>query len=226
MSADVGGGLADQTDRSARQGVGPGQDPPDTRPEYVDFDVDDFPGGARACLEAVLMASDQPLQTADLARVLALDESDVVRNLTDLVAAYQGHGFELRRSARGWQLTTRPAYQAVVAAFVRDGQSSRLSQAALEALAIIAYRQPVTRSQVAQIRGVNSDGVVRSLLVRGLIREDGADRETHAALLTTTGLFLEQMGMDSLEELPSLAPFLPDEETALAQAQEGAGQEV
>ena len=90
-----------------------------------------------------------------------------------------------------------------------DGQTARLSQAALEALAIVAYRQPVTRAQVAAIRGVNSDGVIRSLTVRGLIKEDGVDPESRAALLVTSEFFLDQMGLKSLDELPSLAPFLP-----------------
>lgn len=93
--------------------------------------------------------------------------------------------------------------------FVTDGQTARLSQAALEALAIVAYRQPVTRAQVAAIRGVNSDGVIRSLTVRGLIKEDGVDPESRAALLVTSESFLDQMGLKSLDELPSLAPFLP-----------------
>jgi segregation and condensation protein B len=118
-------------------------------------------------------------------------------------------GFELRRTARGWQFANRADYEPVVAAFVTDGQTARLSQAALEALAIIAYRQPVTRAQVAAIRGVNSDGVIRSLVVRGLIREEGIDPESRAALLVTSGLFLEHMGLDSLDQLPSLAPFMP-----------------
>ena len=97
----------------------------------------------------------------------------------------------------------------VVSSFVTDGQTARLSQAALEALAIVAYRQPVTRAQVAAIRGVNSDGVIRSLTVRGLIKEDGVDPESRAALLVTSEFFLDQMGLKSLDELPSLAPFLP-----------------
>lgn len=102
-----------------------------------------------------------------------------------------------------------PAFEPVVSSFVTDGQTARLSQAALEALAIVAYRQPVTRAQVAAIRGVNSDGVIRSLTVRGLIKEDGVDPESRAALLVTSEFFLDQMGLKSLDELPSLAPFLP-----------------
>ena len=193
---------------------------PDTRPEYVDFDVQDFPGGLTACLEAILVATDRPLTAEDFSRVLAVDPGPVNAALESLAESYGDRGFELRRTARGWQLTSRTAYQPVVAAFVKDGQTARLSQAALEALAIVAYRQPMTRAQVGQIRGVNSDGVIRALLVRGLIREEGLDEQTHAALLVTTDLFLERMGLQSLEDLPSLAPFLPDEDTALSQVRQ------
>ncbi|AKV56094.1 chromosome segregation protein ScpB [Bifidobacterium actinocoloniiforme DSM 22766] len=177
----------------------------------------DFPGGLDACLEAVLMAVDQPQQAQDLACALQAGAAEVESCLEGLSHRLEreGHGFQLRRSARGWRFATLPVYQPVVAAFATQGQSAHLSQAALEALAIIAYRQPITRAQVAGIRGVNSDGVIRSLLVRGLVREEGLDPESRAALLVTTGLFLELMGVDSVDELPSLAPFLPDEGTAV-----------
>ncbi|MCI1219210.1 MAG: SMC-Scp complex subunit ScpB [Bifidobacterium sp.] len=222
----------------AAAGASRDRNTPPARPEYVDFDVEDFPGGLRGCLEAILMVADQPQQSAVLARVLAVDETQVDKALRALCADYDGHrrttgqdeahdtgdactasdgngsagvprGFELRHTARGWQFANRLAYEPVVAAFVTDGQTARLSQAALEALAIIAYRQPVTRAQVAAIRGVNSDGVIRSLVVRGLIREEGVDTESRAALLVTSGLFLEHMGLDSLDQLPLLAPFMP-----------------
>lgn len=171
-----------------------------------------YSGGLRACLEAILMAADQPQQSADLASVLDTDEVTVERLLENMRSDYEREqrGFELRRTARGWQYTSRAEFAPVVTSFVTDGQTARLSQAALEALAIIAYRQPVTRAQVAAIRGVNSDGVIRSLTVRGLIREDGVDAESRAALLATSALFLDYMGLDSLDQLPSLAPFLPD----------------
>ncbi len=121
------------------------------RPEYVDFDVDGFLGGLPACLEAVLMVCDQPQQAADLARVLAVDEERVTAALETLQRDYDGsdasgrapRGFELRRTARGWQFSSRAVFEPVVSAFVTDGQTARLSQAALEALAIIAYRQPI-----------------------------------------------------------------------------------
>ena len=181
------------------------------------WQADDFPGGLPACLEAVLMVADGPQQERDLARALHCDPKDVRNALESLQREYDGdlehgivpRGFALRSSARGWQYVSRSEFEPVVGAFVTDGQTSRLSQAALEALAIIAYKQPMTRAQVASIRGVNSDGVIRSLTVRGLVQEHGADPQTHAALLETTGLFLEYMGLDSLDDLPSLAPFLP-----------------
>ncbi|GAA6122771.1 SMC-Scp complex subunit ScpB [Bifidobacterium psychraerophilum] len=189
--------------------------PVDTRPEYVDFDVNDFPGGLPACLEAMLMAADQPQHSADLARVLSTAQDQVEEALADLQDDYEGdaskpmRGFELRHTARGWQYCSRAVYENVVSAFVTDGQSAKLSQAALEALSIIAYKQPITRAQVAAIRGVNSDGVIRSLSIRGLVQEDGADPDTRAGLLATTPDFLDHMGLESIADLPSLAPFLP-----------------
>lgn len=181
--------------------------------------VSDYPGGLSACLEAILMAADQPQEAADLSRILRVDTKDVEECLSELAThfANEGHGFCLQHTARGWLFASDAAYQDIVASFITDPQSSRLSQAALESLAIVAYRQPVTRAQVAGIRGVNSDGVIRTLLVRGLIREDGLDHETRASLLTTTPLFLEKMGIDSVDHLPSLAPFLPEEDMAVTE---------
>lgn len=189
------------------------------------FTADDFPGGVRACLEAILMVSDQPLAPRDLARVLGVGVDETLAALRSLRDEYDGHssadgagggssrgsarGFELRQTARGWQFGSRKLFAPVVSRFVKDGQVARLSQAALEALAIVAYKQPVTRAQVTAIRGVASDGVIRSLTMRGLVREVGVDDDTRAALLGTTPLFLEVMGLDSLDGLPSLTPFLP-----------------
>ena len=174
-------------------------------------DAHEYPGGVAACLEAVLMAVDAPQRVPDLARALHCGEPEVEAALEGLRAAYdeQGRGFELRRTAAGWRFASRADYEPVVAAFVADGQPTRLSQAAMEALAIIAYQQPVTRAQVAAIRGVNSDGVIRLLSVHGLIRQDGVDPQSHAALLVTSDAFLDRMGLDSLDRLPSLAPLLP-----------------
>ena len=146
------------------------------------FTAEDFPGGLRACMEAILMVVDQPQHAADLARVLGVGEQEARAALERLSSQYdeEGRGFELRHTARGWQFASRAQYEQVVSAFVTDGQTARLSQAALEALAIVAYKQPVTRAQVAAIRGVNSDGVIRSLTVRGLVREDGVDEDSRA----------------------------------------------
>lgn len=207
------------TSESPRQDVS--SHPVDTRPEYVDFDVDDFPGGLPACLEAMLMAAEQPQHSGDLARVLSISQQQVEKALDDLQEDYQGNdsrrmrGFELRHTARGWQYCSRAEFENVVSAFVTDGQSAKLSQAALEALSIVAYKQPITRAQVAAIRGVNSDGVIRSLSIRGLVREDGVEADTRAGLLVTTSEFLDHMGLESLADLPSLAPFLPQVDTVL-----------
>ncbi|WEV70072.1 SMC-Scp complex subunit ScpB [Bifidobacterium sp. ESL0775] len=184
-----------------------------------------------SCLEAILMVADQPQQAADLARVLALDEGEVTKALESMQREYDGdesrnlapRGFELRHTARGWQYGNRAVFEPVVSAFVTDGQMARLSQAALEALAIVAYKQPVTRAQIAAIRGVNSDGVVRALSVRGLIREEGTDEDSRAALLVTTGLFLEKMGLESLDQLPELAPFMPAASDVVNQAESRGG---
>ena len=200
----------------------------DVRPEYVDFTVEDFPGGLSACVEAILMVADQPQQAQDLARVLAVDETVVEQALELLREEYerQHRGLELRHTARGWQFANRLEFEPVVSAFVTDGQTARLSQAALEALAIVAYKQPVTRAQIAAIRGVNSDGVIRSLTVRGLVREEGTDPDSRAALLVTSGLFLEKMGLESLDQLPSLAPFMPSSESAMREAEDRVGSET
>ena len=122
----------------------------------------------------------------------------------------QGRGFELRNVAGGWRYYTREEYAAVVEAFVLEGQQARLTQAALETLAVVAYKQPVSRARVSAIRGVNVDGVMRTLLTRGLVEEAGGRRVTGAHLYRTTGYFLERIGVQSLDELPELAPYLPD----------------
>ncbi len=180
------------------------------------FDVDDLPGGALATLEAVLMVADEPIPAVRLAAVLALPLDRVEDLLHELAADYRGagggrpRGFELRRAGEGWRIYSAPAYADVVGRFVLEGQTARLTQAALETLAVIAYRQPVTRGQVSAVRGVNVDGVVRTLTARGLVAEVGTDPTSGALLYATTGYFLERMGVSSLDELPPLAPYLPD----------------
>jgi len=140
--------------------------------------------------------------------------------LVEISAQYAdgGRGFELRRAAGGWRMYTHPDYAAYVEKFVLDGQQVRLTQAALETLAVVAYKQPVTRARISAIRGVNCDGVVRTLVSRGLIEESGSEPDSGAFLYRTTTMFLEKNGVDSLDELPSLAPFLPADINAFADA--------
>ena len=182
------------------------------------FDVTILPGGAEAALEAVLMVADEPVPAVQLATVLGLPTGRVEELIAALAAEYRGdtagrpRGFELRELAGGWRVYSAPAHSDVVGRFVLDGQAARLTQAALETLAVIAYRQPVTRGQVSAVRGVNVESVVRTLLARGLIAQVGTEA-TGAVLYGTTPYFLERMGMSALDELPPLAPYLPDLET-------------
>ena len=166
----------------------------------------------RPSLEALLMIADQPLDETTLASAVGAPVPDVTTALTELAQEYaeQGRGFELRNVAGGWRYYTREEFAPVVEAFVLDGQQARLTQAALETLAVVAYRQPVSRSRIAAIRGVNVDGVVRTLVARGLVEEAGHDPEGGAMLYRTSSYFLERMGLDSLADLPPLAPYLPE----------------
>ncbi|GIG26168.1 SMC-Scp complex subunit ScpB [Cellulomonas denverensis] len=186
-------------------------------PETVEtVDVHDLPGGALAALEAVLMVADEPVPALRLATELELPTEEVETLLAELAAEYRGEhggrprGFELRQVGGGWRIYSDPAFHPVVSRFVVNGQTQRLTQAALETLAVIAYRQPVSRGQVSGIRGVSVDGVVRTLTTRGLIGEVGQDPSTGAVLYGTTGYFLERMGLTSLDQLPPLAPYLPE----------------
>lgn len=165
----------------------------------------------RPALEAVLMVADQPLDEATLASAVGHPVSEVGAALADLAREYDeaGRGFELRQVAGGWRYYTREELAGVLERFVLDGQQARLTQAALETLAVVAYQQPVSRSRVSAIRGVNVDGVIRTLLARGLVAEAGHDTVTGAHLYATTRYFLERIGIDSLGELPELAPLLP-----------------
>jgi segregation and condensation protein B len=167
----------------------------------------------RAALEAILLVVDEPVAEMQLAQIVEQPTERVAAMLEDISARYTaaGHGFDLRRAAGGWRLYTRPEYAPYVERFVLDGQSVRLTQAALETLAVIAYKQPVTRSRISAIRGVNCDGVMRTLGTRGLIEECGTEGETGAYLYRTTPLFLEKLGLNSVADLPPLAPFLPDD---------------
>ena len=172
----------------------------------------DDPAELAAAVEAILFVVDAPLDSSSLAATLQVTVAAVEQVVTRLRDGYDERraGIELRDAAGGVRLYTRASVAPHVERFLQGGQRSRLSQAALETLAVIAYRQPVTRSRVSAIRGVNVDGVVRTLLSRGLIVEVGADPDSGAGLFRTSDLFLERMGMQSLEELPSLAPLLPE----------------
>lgn len=163
-------------------------------------------------IEAMLLMATEPSSARDLAAALDAPEAEVVAELEGLSRFYTdtGRGFELRRVAGGWRLATARDLADVIEAWVVSDQRARLSQAALETLAVIAYLQPVTRGRVSGVRGVNVDGVVRTLLVRGLITEVGEDPHTGAMTFATTALFLQKLGLDSLQELPDLAPLLPD----------------
>jgi segregation and condensation protein B len=169
--------------------------------------------GLRACLEAILLVVDEPVAEVVIAQVLERPRDEIATGLRELAASYtsEGRGFDLREVAGGWRFYTREECAPVVERFIRDGQEVRLTQAALETLAVVAYRQPVSRARVSAVRGVNCDGVMRTLGLRGLVEESGTDHETGAILYRTTGYFLERLGLAGLEELPELAPFLPDD---------------
>ncbi len=164
-----------------------------TEEQALDVPVADL----RPSLEAVLMVADQPLDDVTLASAVGYPAEEVVAALSQLAAEYdeQGRGFELRNVAGGWRYYTRDDYAAVVEGFVLEGQQARLTQAALETLAIVAYKQPVSRARVSAIRGVNVDGVMRTLLARGLVEEAGEDGEHGATLYRTSGYFLERIGV-------------------------------
>ena len=169
--------------------------------------------GLRASLEAILLVADEPVPAVVLAQVLERPRSEVAGQLQDMAASYaaEGRGFDLREIAGGWRFYTREDCAPLVERFVSDGQEVRLTQAALETLAVVAYRQPVSRARVSSVRGVNCDGVVRTLVLRGLVEEAGTDPVTGAILYRTTGYFLERLGLGSLADLPDLAPFLPED---------------
>lgn len=170
------------------------------------------PDGVRGAVEALLFVADGPLELTQLAAAVQRPVVEVAQALAAITAELDERqaGWQLRPAATGFRLYTRDSYAPVVEAFLLDGQRSKLSQAALETLAVIAYRQPVTRARISAIRGVNVDGVVRTLLARALITEVGVDPDTGGGLYRTTPQFLEKMGISSVEELPSLAPLLPE----------------
>jgi segregation and condensation protein B len=179
-------------------------------------DPDEFQPGLsddqlRGAIEAIMLVVDNPVTTVVLAQVLEEPTNRVEAMLAELRDEYAkpGRGIDLRQVAGGWRFYTRGEFASYVERFVLDGQQIRLTQAALETLAVVAYKQPVTRSRVSAIRGVNCDGVIKTLVTRGLVEECGTE-EGGAHLYQTTQLFLEKLGLNSVEDLPSLAKYLPE----------------
>lgn len=189
-------------------------------PAAATADADQLPSLADAAdldaaVEALLLVVDSPVGEDALASALSQPVArvaDALRRLRDGYAEF-GRGIDLRRVADGWRMYTRDVYAPFVERLLLEGQRAKLTRAALETLAVVAYRQPVTRSRVAAVRGVNVDGVIRTLLARGLVEEVGTDPETQGLLYRTTELFLERLGLASLEDLPAIAPLLPDVDT-------------
>jgi segregation and condensation protein B len=173
---------------------------------------DDVRAEARRAIEAIVLVGDEPVETTLLAQLLELRPALAEELCCELAAEYeeQGRGFQLARVAGGWRYQSHPAQAPYVERFVLGGQAAKLSAAALETLAIIAYKQPISRAQVASIRGVSVDGVVRTLVQRGYIAEVGRDPGPgQAAMFGTTRAFLEELGLDSLDDLPPLGGFVP-----------------
>lgn len=166
----------------------------------------------KASLEAVLMVADEPLDHLSLAQAVGAPPARVEAALQELAAEYtdQGRGFDLRHVGQGWRFYSREEFAPLIEHFVVDSQQARLTQAALETLAVVAYRQPVSRARISAIRGVSVDSVVRTLIARGLVQEAGTDPDTGAHLYATTGYFLERMGLTTIDQLPEIAPFLPE----------------
>jgi segregation and condensation protein B len=221
--AEQPGPPADRQDLNDLHGFDPGESgaersvagaaplPDDDDGDHLGRNDGDTAPPLRKIVESILLVVDQPVPEVDLAQVLEAPRATVLSVLEDLAAEYlrDQRGFELRQVAGGWRLYTAPDCAPYIERFVLDGQQARLTQAALETLAVIAYRQPVSRQSIAAIRGVNVDGVVRTLLARGLVSEAGEEGPGGAHLYVTTPYFLERLGLRSLDELPNLAPLLP-----------------
>ncbi|MET7991539.1 SMC-Scp complex subunit ScpB [Amycolatopsis sp. NPDC005232] len=189
----------------SEEGVEPVSDLPDVTSDEA----------LEAALEALLLVVDSPAGEQMLAETVGQSVARVTVALRTMAQRLteRGSGIDLRRVGEGWRFYTRDTYAPFVEKLLLDGQRSKLTRAALESLAVIAYRQPVTRARVAAVRGVNVDGVIRTLLARGLIEEMGTDPETTGTLYVTTELFLERLGLSSLNDLPPIAPLLPEVDT-------------
>jgi segregation and condensation protein B len=164
------------------------------------------------CLEAILMVVDEPVSEVVLAQIIEAPTEEISAALRTLADRYEQEqrGFELRQVSGGWRYYSHPEMAPLVEKFVLDGQQARLTQAALETLAVIAYRQPISRARVSAIRGVNVEAVMKTLVNRGLVEETGIEGESGAVLYKTTSFFLEKLGLNSISDLPALAPFLPN----------------
>ena len=176
--------------------------------EVIDWDPEEL----APALEALLFIATEPMPTVMLAEAAQAPIDLVETTLAELESYYQwaARGFQLRHVGGGWQFATRPEHHELLSRWVIEGQQNRLTQAALETLAVVAYLQPVSRSRVSAVRGVNVDGVMRTLLARDLVIEDGRDEITGAATLRTTDYFLARLGLAGIDELPDLAPYLPE----------------
>src|SRR5215217_6946472 len=172
-------------------------------PNADDTDANNNSGSMAGALEALLLLAAEPVTEFELAQAVGVPESVVAETLVELVAFYEETG-------GGWRYYTREEYADLITRYVMEGQQAKLSQAALETLAVVAYTQPISRARVSAVRGVNVDGVMRTLLSRSLIEEVGQDQESGAVLFATTSYFLERMGLQSLDDLPPLAPQLPE----------------
>ncbi|MFM8329077.1 MAG: SMC-Scp complex subunit ScpB [Actinomycetales bacterium] len=163
-------------------------------------------------IEAILMVVEEPLSEVVLAQIIERPTDEVLEALNRLREEYEREerGFALKQISGGWRFYSHPNFAPLVEKFVLDGQQAKLTQAALETLAVIAYRQPISRARVSAIRGVNVEAVMKTLLNRGLVEECGIEHETGAILYRTTSYFLERIGVNNVEDLPALAPFLPD----------------
>jgi segregation and condensation protein B len=207
-AAAAGGALAG----SEADGGSTGVDEPDGTSEDDVLEPTLGAPSLEAALEAVLLVTDEPIDATTLAALVRRPAAEVLAALEALAADYRSaaRGFELREVAGGWRFYTSSDCAEVVERYVRDGQQARLTQAALETLAVVAYRQPVTRARISAVRGVNVDGVIRTLTGRGLIAEAGHDESSGAIFYRTTELFLDRLGIRSLDELPPVADYLPE----------------
>lgn len=246
--SDISGSSEESQETASRESKEPATKPvkipaggPATAPSVaVDAEaefskVEAIPGGVKSAIEAILAVAEAPVSVCELSAALIVSERAVEHALDQLYREYNGEesgygedenrvvpeprGFQLRNIAGGWKLYARDDFAPWVARFVTRSKSATLSKPAYETLAVIAYQQPVTRARVASIRGVNADAAIRQLLQRQLIREAGRETGSGATLYETTELLLAKLGLNSLEELPALAPFLPDDTEAAVLAE-------